>query len=137
MKNLLGKAQIISVEAFKKVTEITEKGLDKAVEFFETKGGVMDLKLRIARCEAELEQLYTQYGKLVFFNDTNDNEQEISKVDDIISERLSNLELLKAELEELQPPKKEEKTTVFCTKCGNELESDDVFCNKCGKELKK
>lgn len=86
--------------------------------------------LKILDINTDIDLLYKEVGKLIYAAHTNEDipAEDIDEKLLAIDEKMAQVELLKAELEE----KRDEKV---CSVCGKENASDASFCSSCGSAL--
>ena len=116
------------MDFFKKAgSTIATKGkaaADKAKEIAEVAG----LNNQISAKEANNKTLFQEIGKIVFYNDLNNTNDEYA---DKVAQIKENL----AAIEELKKQIKETKGIRVCPSCGAEAEGAYEFCPKCGEKM--
>lgn len=106
-----------------KVGDTVDKGIRTGSENYKKMSEKSKLKKEISQLDSELNGIYASVGRKLY-NADPDN-KEFAKIFGDISEKESELQLLKKELKILEE-------SVPCKKCGELMPQDAEVCPNCG-----
>jgi hypothetical protein len=95
--------------------------------------GELKLKNKISETKLQIQEDYTEIGKLVYA--AHKKGEEVSK--DEVTPKCEEIARLEVEIEKAETEILALKKIKKCVGCGAELEEKDEFCSKCGKEQPK
>lgn len=99
------------------------QGAEKAAE-------AVKLRYRAARVEGEMDEKLMEAGEMVYATHTgNPTESEE------LLEKLQEIDMLKAQLAELNETLGRTPESASCPGCGGAVEEGDRFCRSCGEKL--
>lgn len=99
------------------------QGAEKAAE-------AVKLRYRAARVEGEMDEKLMEAGEMVYATHTgNPTESEE------LLEKLREIDVLKAQLAELNETLGRTPESASCPGCGEAVEEGDRFCRSCGEKL--
>lgn len=131
MKDFLEKAR----KTAEKVMDQAGDAMGKAKQFVDEKAEPMKIEWEIAKQKSALENLLLEFGKICYYEHSDEEKTECHSALIETEARIGMLEEELKSLKEEEAKKSEEKATVFCTKCGTGYKDKENYCKKCGTKL--
>ena len=115
---------------FKDVGTTISSAADKAITKVDTTIDVAKLKKVIQEKQKEVYTVYCDLGKSIIENGRPED------FDRIVSAAKEKINLINAEITELENTRREKDGKCLCPACGTELLNTVTFCSSCGTKIK-